>query len=995
VKPSGPALPRTLSTLETWGFGFTVLLFWLVVAPEVHATMGPSALVVWIPASLAGIVVNLQIRKLALSRPDAAGGSPVYVAELWSDRPWVARWAGLAYFHSWAIVPPAISWFLAELAVENLAAMGHGASPTLIQFLILGAIYLTAFSGIRVLSVVHLFFLIPSLGLLLLFGVHGMGWLVLGEGSPAALPSSLELPGWTAWAAGYFLVAYTTYGIDTAAAFSADSRNPRATIECLVAAAVLVVPVMVGGSWILAQAGPQPGTVVQPLVLLESVAGPLWGDLTPLAVTFMLAASMVLACATSVAVSPRVAWQLGRDGVLAPVLGRLHSHGIPRIALGFATLVALLHIGLDPVEMILLGGATWIGFWCLMHLGLWRRREEGRVLWPRLALVLAVMEAGVLVVGGGMAGGWWVAGGLAIPFGLMIVDDLARRWVGFPKAHRTPMTRKVRWSQAGEILLVVTLILATAVAGWVVGRLVGPELSPEGTRFSVIVLLIVAFIGVAWASWTHLRRLSILERARNELGDVLEATMDPILAVSGEGRVLSANPAAERLFELPEASLLKRPLSDMVPGLDPDPARWHDWREYEVPGSSGPRTVELVASPAADDASAGITVTLRDLTERIAAEQALQESRQRLDLALEASRAGVWDLDIASGTVVRGKHLRRLLGYEAQGLEGGLEEWEELLHPEDRAEAVARLRKHLDGTSPIFESEHRIRRGDDRWLWVLERGKVVARDDQGRPTRVLGTTTDVSERRRLEQQFTQAQKMEAVGRLAGGVAHDFNNVLTAILGTTDLLLDEPEGLREEQRADLVEIRDAALRAAEITHQLLAFSRRQQLRPQTVDLNRSVERVQRLLRRLIGDNVVVRTECDPELAPIRADPVQVEQAIVNLALNARDAMPAGGVLTIETRGSTLAPEEAGDVEGLPPGPVATLSVSDTGEGMDPETRARLFEPFFTTKGPGRGTGLGLAMVYGFVRQSGGTVRVESVEGLGSTILLIFPTVDPEP
>jgi hypothetical protein len=172
MSPVEARLPRTLSTMETWGFGFTVLLFWLVVAPEVHETLGVGSLLVWLPAALAGIVVNLQIRRLALARPDAAGGSPVYVARLWADRPLVSRWSGLAYFHSWAIVPPAITWVLADLAVDNLALLGFTVSSVPLQFALLAAIYLIAFSGVRVLSVVHLFFLIPSLGLLLALGLH-------------------------------------------------------------------------------------------------------------------------------------------------------------------------------------------------------------------------------------------------------------------------------------------------------------------------------------------------------------------------------------------------------------------------------------------------------------------------------------------------------------------------------------------------------------------------------------------------------------------------------------------------------------------------------------------------------------------------------------------------------------------------------------------------------------------------------------------------------
>jgi PAS domain S-box-containing protein len=997
MRRSEPRLPRSLSVIETWGFGFTVLLFWLVVAPEVHEELGAGALAVWLPAALAGIVVNLQIRKLALARPDAAGGSPVYVAGLWSDRPWVARWAGLAYFHSWAIVPPAISWLVAELAADNLAALGAPVSSTPLFLVILGAIYITAFSGIRVLSVVHLFFLVPSLGLLILLGTHGLGWLAFAEGSPGFVAVAPEFPTWSVWLAGYFLVAYTTYGIDTAAAFTADSRRPRATIECLVAAAVLVVPVMVGGSWLLAQVGPSAGTGLSTLTVLEGLASPLWGGFTSAVVTFMLASSMLLACATSVAITPRVAWQLSRDGVLASTFGRLDRGTIPRMALAFAAVVALLHIWLDPVKMILLGGASWVGFWCLMHLGLWRRRGDPAVLWPHLALGLAVLEGGVLLVGGWVAGGWWVVAGLLVPLALIGVDLGVRTYLDPRMRPRFREQERVAPSHAWEIVLVVALILVAVAAGWTAGRLVGAETSTAGVRVTVIVFLVSAFVGVAWASWTSLRKLEVLERARAQLRDVIESARDAVIVVDPEGRVRSANPAAEELFSRREDEVVGRSLPDLMPGLSGVPRLWDRWREHAIPLGDDIRTVEIAAGTRVGAPWGEFTVTIRDLTDRKAAEEALRASEARLDLALEAARAGAWDLDVRTGAIIRAGQWEALLGQSPGRRSGSLDEWKKTLHPEDRDEVVRRLERHIQGASGVYESEHRIRTAGGEWLWVLSRGAAVQRDDQGMAIRVLGTTADLSERKRLEHQLLQAQKMEAVGRLAGGVAHDFNNVLTAILGTAELILGDDKELDRGHHSDIVEIRDAAVRAAEITQQLLAFSRRQQLRPIVVDLNDAVTRVERLLKRLIGEDVRVIIRRHPDPGSVRADPSQLEQAILNLAVNARDAMPGGGTLTVETAPFQITEELSEDVEGVEPGPGVALSVSDTGEGMDEETRSRLFEPFFTTKEPGQGTGLGLAMVYGFVRQSGGMVLVETEEGGGSTLSLVFPRVAeaPEP
>jgi nitrogen-specific signal transduction histidine kinase len=256
---------------------------------------------------------------------------------------------------------------------------------------------------------------------------------------------------------------------------------------------------------------------------------------------------------------------------------------------------------------------------------------------------------------------------------------------------------------------------------------------------------------------------------------------------------------------------------------------------------------------------------------------------------------------------------------------------------------------------------------------------------------MVGSMVDLTDRKRLEAQLRQAQKMEAVGQLAGGVAHDFNNLLTVITAGTRFAR---EALPPESPAipDLATVDAAAQRAAQLTRQLLAFGRQQVLRPQAVDLNRIAADVGRMLRRTIGEDVAVVTALAPAVAPVRADPGQLEQVLMNLAVNARDAMPDGGTLTIETTEVAVDAREAAAHPGLPPGAYVCLRVRDTGTGMDAATRERAFEPFFTTKPQGQGTGLGLATVYGIVKQSGGYVYVESAPGAGSTFTVLLP---PDP
>jgi two-component system cell cycle sensor histidine kinase/response regulator CckA len=339
---------------------------------------------------------------------------------------------------------------------------------------------------------------------------------------------------------------------------------------------------------------------------------------------------------------------------------------------------------------------------------------------------------------------------------------------------------------------------------------------------------------------------------------------------------------------------------------------------------------------------------------------------------------------------------KRLFGYTDEELQGI--PIADQVHPEDR-EHVLRARKEAFETGARFRIEYRFRRKDGDWRIIESTGGAV-RNGQGKAEKIIAVSRDITDRknaeeilRKREEQLRHAQKLEAVGRLSGGIAHDFNNLLGVMIGYSEDI-ESRVAPGDPLRKSAEEIRKAGQRAAALTQQLLAFSRQQVLQANVLALNQLVSDMGKMLERLIGAHIDLSTHLDPELGSIKADQSQIEQVIVNLVVNARDAMPEGGKLLIQTSSVHLDEAQARSLPFLRPGPHALLTVADTGIGMDEETQRHIFEPFFTTKEPGKGTGLGLATVYGVVKQSGGVVGVHSEPGKGSTFKIYLPQVEEQ-
>ena len=516
-------------------------------------------------------------------------------------------------------------------------------------------------------------------------------------------------------------------------------------------------------------------------------------------------------------------------------------------------------------------------------------------------------------------------------------------------------------------------------------------------------LVMVSFVGASGRLFVVHRQLlsSSRELARNLalLQGITEGTTDAVFVKDLQGRYLMINSAGARFVGRTIEEVLGRDDSDWFPA---EAARAIRLRDEELAQSGLAQTYEEVLSangvsrvflatkgPFRDTNGEviGLLGICRDITDRKRAEEEIRKSQQKLRIHFEHTPLAVVEWDLEFRVTAWNPSAERIFGYTR----------EEAMGQHASFTIPAQFREHVDQVwQALLKQSGGTRSTNDN---ITKSGRHISCewyntplvDDSGRVLGVASLVHDVTDRVALEDRLRQSQKMEAIGRLAGGVAHDFNNLLTVILGYAQILADGvPAGSRLGDSTG--QIKSAAERAAGITRQLLAFSRKQVLSPRILNLNDTMMNLDSLLRRLIGEDIEVLTVPENDLGSVKADPGQIEQVIMNLALNARDAMPHGGKLTLETANAQLDETYATEHQPITPGRYVMLAVSDTGEGMSPEVQARIFEPFFTTKEVGKGTGLGLSTVYGIVKQSGGYIWVYSEPGGGTTFKIYFPSVD---
>ena len=488
-----------------------------------------------------------------------------------------------------------------------------------------------------------------------------------------------------------------------------------------------------------------------------------------------------------------------------------------------------------------------------------------------------------------------------------------------------------------------------------------------------------------------IRRRRQAEETCEQLVQVLEATSDGFVALDHDWRYSYVNEHAGRMFNRDPASLIGKHIWTEFPEGVGQPFQL----EYERAVADGtPHQIEAFYPPYGRwfenriyPYAGGLAIFFQDVTERRTAADRLRESEQRYRSLFERHPDAVYSFDAEGRFVSANAACERLSGYAPEELIG--QPFAPLVAPENLARTIERFRGVMSGIATSYDetilhkSGRRIE-ANITALPIVVDGKVVG---------MYGIAKDLTVRRELEARLRQAQKMEAVGRLAAGVAHDFNNLLTIIQSCATMLTHELPA-SSQAYADAQAILNASRRASGLTQQLLAFSRKQVLQPQRVDVNRQITAFVGMLRRAVGDNITIETQLAGDTWPVRADPGQLDRVLMNLGLNARDAMPDGGTLRLRTENVVLDWNSAVEHEDLAPGAYVRVVVEDTGTGIDPDVLPNIFEPFVTTKAPGVGTGLGLSTAYGIVEQTGGAIHVATTPGRGSQFSVYLPRADDD-
>ncbi|HAX80236.1 MAG TPA: PAS domain-containing sensor histidine kinase [Cyanobacteria bacterium UBA11372] len=922
-------LPRALSPLENLGFSFTGLLVWQGTVATLHSALGVAAIWVWLPGTIAAIMLNLQLKRFGSFFPDISGGTPNYTTRLLRKYPFLGVYAASGYFFSWAALIPINAIVLTELIKLKTEAVGIPCPEMLLKFGLTLIPFILAFSGTRALALLHLFFMIPAVGFLLVFAVEGIGWLALSPDSPGLLPPSftgINLIDWNKW---YYIAIYAVYASEGGAAFVADARKPNAALRCLSFTAGLLPIVYIGGSWVVMRLATNPGMGEDAFLNLVAASLPFWGRWSSFLVTLLIGFNCLLSSATTVSLCARTLYQLGRDGYAAPVFGAIAKREVlaPALAATLAICLGCLIWG-NVVQIILISGSGYIISIMAFHLGIWLNRKRPETRWPWWSLGLFCIESIVLVVGGLAWNPRDFILGLLIPLVLVVVNAAIARtqlaifqpqwWEKLPKNKFNSYFKDFLIVQVNVLII---LVCGATIVGWIIRSLIDKRSKYQGGELLVVLVLIVSFIAVAIACWTSLPQVVGIVEARQKAERLFTIARDGIVVVNEKGIIQQTNQAALRLFEVKSFDLLGHYLAEKLPKLGNNPENWLQLGEQTLQVKNQVKTLEVSISERTDSDSEYVVI-LRDISYRIETEEALRKSALKLQ-------------------------------EQAQELEKSLQEIQQVQLQLIQSEKMSSLGNLVAGIAHEINNPVGFISGN------IEIATVALHDliNHLRLYQEKLVTTDEE----IEQD---AEEIDLEY-----ILEDLPKMLSSMKVGCDRIRNISTSLRTFSRADTTNKVSANIHEG-LDSTLMILSHR---------LKANETRPEIQIVKEYGNIPTVKCYLG-----------QLNQVFMNILANAIDALEEStqgrkfAEIDPDSIAITIKTEMTDDNQNV------VIKIKDNGKGMSESVKSCIFEHLFTTKCVGKGTGLGLSISRQIVEEThGGSLTCESVEGKWTEFAIALP------
>ncbi len=924
-------LPRSLTAIETFGFGLSGLLSWFTSAPFITSGLGMQALFVWIPATIIGVMLCFQVQALGRQWPDVSGGTPNYTSRLLKNFPLLGRYAALGYFVGWVSFP-INGVILTELIKVQLEPWGIHCPEMVMKIGFTLLLFSIAFSGTRALAILHLCFIIPAVGLVLLFSVQGIGWLAFSPQSPGLFPNSFPSFSAVEWPKWFFFAVYAVYSVETGAAFVADSQKPRQTLRLLSVAGYLIAIISLCGSWVLIRLASNPeleGDLFKTFV----AASPFWGQAASLIVTLLICSSCLLGAAIGVANTPRILYQLALDGYMSPVFTVVSRQGVLQPSLIFAFIFSLFYLlSGDLNNLVITITISYLLCIITFHFGLWLNRGQPGIRWPWLSLGFCCVELVALVVGG-LAWRWQnLAAGLLLPMIVLVADAAIRRIPFAPFDLRWWMQRRQSYSTqikdfvGFQVGILVALICSTATIIWAVKEQFEKLPSGADKNLFFILLMVISFMAVAIACWTTLPQIASIAEARevseSRFITALDTVLDTVLVLDENGAITQANSAAEALLGIDVNQLLGRHLDEFFPELDDAPAYWQSRSEQILQKSpEDKQIIETTISHKINPQRQEYIVFLRDISDRKQVEEALRYSEATLRQQAAELEETLQDLQHTQGQLIQTEKMSSL-GQLVAGVAHEINNPVNFIHGN---------LTHLDNNTQYLIS-------------LIE----LYQDVYPNP-------------------------VPEIQNLIAEVELDF--------------------LIEDMPKILYSMKFGTERIREIVLTLRNFSRLDEADMKSVNIHEGIDSTLLILHNRLKTKsehpaIEIHKEYG-ELPAVECYAGQLNQVFMNILSNAIDALDKYNdertVAEIKNYPSIII-----ICTKVVNSDWIAISIQDNGPGMNATVKQKLFDPFFTTKPVGQGTGLGLSISYQIVvDKHGGKIECISEPGQGAKFCIQIP------